>query len=289
MAWREVVYEYDGTFAGLMCCIYTSYTQKELPTAIFRSGELEPCLYEVHAVQTDAAHARRVYEGFRRFSPETGPFLRRAYHTCLPEKELAIYRFAARLYGEGASLLLRLTDDAYQPLLRAVRRLNHELEQYRGFVRFSDIDGILTAEIEPQNDVLPFLRGHFCQRCRNETFFLYDRTHKKALFYTDGRAAILPLDAFDMAPPDESECGYRRLWRCFYNTIAIRERENPSLRQTQMPKRFWPLLTEFQAEPDATPPLPSPRGGSGAPAVPGATPVPAIPAAPAPSAPASVL
>lgn len=110
MTWREVVYEYDGSFDGLLCCIYESYTQKELPAAFFRTGELEPCLYEVRAVTTDAAHTRRVYEGFRRFSPEVGPFLRRAYWTCLPEKELAIYRFAAKLYREGKPLLQRLTD-----------------------------------------------------------------------------------------------------------------------------------------------------------------------------------
>ena len=136
MTWREVVYEYDGSFDGLLCCIYESYTQKELPAAFFRTGELEPCLYEVRAVTTDAAHARRVYEGFRRFSPEVGPFLRRAYWTCLPEKELAIYRFAAKLYREGKPLLQRLSDETYHPLLRAVRQLNGELEQYAASCAF---------------------------------------------------------------------------------------------------------------------------------------------------------
>ena len=154
MTWREVVYEYDGSFDGLLCCIYESYTQKELPAAFFRTGELEPCLYEVRAVTTDAAHARRVYEGFRRFSPEVGPFLRRAYWTCLPEKELAIYRFAAKLYREGKPLLQRLSDETYHPLLRAVRQLNGELEQYRGFVRFSDIGGVLAADIVNPSDYL---------------------------------------------------------------------------------------------------------------------------------------
>lgn len=48
MTWREVVYEYDGSFDGLLCCIYESYTQKELPAAFFRTGELEPCLSLIH-------------------------------------------------------------------------------------------------------------------------------------------------------------------------------------------------------------------------------------------------
>lgn len=287
MTWPEVIYEYDGSFDGFLCCIYESYTKKELPAAFFRFGELQPSLYTVRSVPTDAAHARRVYEGFRRFSPRVGPFLYRAFLTCLADRELAIYRFAAKLYREGAPLLLRLHDETYAPLRRAVRHLNGELELYRGFVRFSDLDGVLAGEIEPKNRVLPLLRGHFCRRCHDETFFLYDRTHREALFYSGGRSAIVPLEDFQMAPPDESERAYRRLWRCFYDTVAIRERENPKLRMTHMPKRYWAMMTEFQTETDAIPPSPAPRAAVAAPDAPGATPAPAIRPGPARSAPAS--
>lgn len=289
MAWHEVVYEYDGSFEGLLCCIYESYTKKELPTAFYRYGELEPCFYDVRTVSTDTAHARRVYDGFRRFSPRVGPFLYRAFLTCLADKELAIYRFAAKLYREGAPLLLHLHDEAYVPLHRAVRQLNGELEQYRGFVRFSDLGGILAGEIEPKNRVLPLLRGHFCARCQGETFFLYDRTNHEALFYSGGRSAIVPLEDFQMAPPDETECAYRRLWRCFYDTVAIRERENFKLRMTHMPKRYWAMMTEFRSEQNTTLPFPSQHAAFSTPAVPISTPAPAIPAAPATPAPASSL
>ena len=49
-----------------------------------------------------------------------------------------------------------------------------------------------------------------------------------------------------MAPPDETEAKYRLLWKRFYDTIAIRERENPRCRMTNMPKRYWGTMTEFQ-------------------------------------------
>ena len=51
-----------------------------------------------------------------------------------------------------------------------------------------------------------------------------------------------------MAQPDETETSYRRLWKRFYDTIAIKERENPRCRQTHMPKRYWNTMTEFQSE-----------------------------------------
>ena len=51
-----------------------------------------------------------------------------------------------------------------------------------------------------------------------------------------------------MAAPGEEEAQYRRLWKRFYDTVEIRERHNPKLRQTHMPKRYWDTMTEFQDE-----------------------------------------
>ena len=212
----------------------------------------------------------------------------------LNEKELAIYRFVVKLCRQGAPYLTRLSDEAYQPLLRAVRHLSTETEHLRGFIRFSDYGGLLGAEIEPENRVLPMLRSHFCERCRNESFFIYDRTHREALLYSAGRSRIVPMDSFEPAPPDAEEAEYRALWRRFYDTVAIRERENPRLRMTHMPKRYWSTMTEFQEE---NPPYHGQCGSratayspaaSPAPCAPDGIPAPAICPAPEPSFPASV-
>lgn len=246
MAWREIIYEYDGSFDGFLCCVYESYTQKECPTAIHCDGD--DCLFESRVVTTDPAHAQRVYRSFFRFSPNVGLFLRRVFLTCLDEKEMAMYRFVVKLYREGAPLLSMLSDETYYPLLKAVRNLSGETEALRGFIRFSDLGGMLGAEIEPKNRVLPMLRSHFCNRYHNESFFIYDRTHREALLYANGVSRIVPLDRFEMAQPDKTEADYRRLWKRFYDTVAIKERENLKLRMANMPKRYWNTMTEFQCE-----------------------------------------
>lgn len=64
-----------------------------------------------------------------------------------------------------------------------------------------------------------------------------------------------------MAAPDDAEAAYRRLWKRFYDTIAIRERYNPRCRRTQMPMRYWNTMTEFQNEQYFIP-----GGGTGTPA-----------------------
>ena len=253
MKWRDIIYQYDGSFDGLLCCVFESYTQHEHPTAICCDEADEWSLYETRVVSTDPAHAQRVARSLRKLSPDVLPLLRRTFLTCLPDKELAIYRFVAKLYREGAPFLTRLNDDGYQPLLRAVRSMATEAEHLRGFLHFSDYGGMLGAEIEPKNRVLPLLRAHFAERCHDEAFFIYDRTHREALLYADGRSRIVPLDDFQSAPPSAEEVAYRQLWRRFYDAVAIRERENPRLRMSRMPKRYWSQMTELRRD-DALPP-----------------------------------
>lgn len=279
----ELVYLYDGSFDGFLCCVFESYTQKEILTAIYSDEDFAPVLFATRTVVTNPAHAHRVYRSLVKLSPAVGPFLRRCHLTCLESKELHMYRFVRKLYQVGPALLRRLSDDACLPLLKAVRHMEHEAELLRGFVRFSELSGVLGAEIEPKNRILPLLRGHFCSRYQNERFFIYDRTHKEVLFYAGGRSEILPLDHFQMAEPDEAEARYRTLWKRFYDTIAIQERKNPRLRMTQMPKRYWSTMTEFQG-PEYFRAKNSPADAA-VPSSPDGRPAPETPSAPLPPGP----
>ena len=152
------------------------------------------------------------------------------------------------VYNSLARSMRQLSDEAVLPLLQAVRHLDGEVHLLKGFVRFSEFEGMLAGEIRPRNRVLPLLRRHFCSRFYNETFLLYDRTHHEALIHQKGKWAIIPLESFQMAAPSAAEAQYRRLWKRFYDTIEIRERHNPKLRRTHMPQRYWDTMTEFQGE-----------------------------------------
>ena len=138
-----------------------------------------------------------------------------------------------------------LSDPVYYPLHKALRHMSGELEKLRGFVRFSDYSGVLGAVIEPKNRVLPLLRHHFCERYANETFFIFDRTNREVLFHTQGRARIVPMEHLELAAPDETEIQYRRLWKTFFETVAIKERRNPRCQNSFLPKRYRGVMTEF--------------------------------------------
>ena len=281
----DVIYHYDGSFEGFLSCVFDSYAHKEIPAG-FSSGEDGVyTLFDSREIPTDPDHAARVLRKVTALSPEAAVLLRRGFLTCLPDKELHLFRLVAKLLREGPGFLRNRSDETLFPVIRAVRHLNGEVHLLKGFVRFSDLGGVLGGEIEPKNRVLPVLGGHFAARFHNERFFLYDRTHKEALFHVPGQSVIQPLADFQMAPPDEAEARYRLLWKRFYDTIAIKERENPRLRMSNMPKRYWGTMTEFQGE-DWFTPRTSPAAVSG-PGAPAGISAPGTPPPPGPSAPGS--
>jgi len=244
MAWTEVVFQYDGSFDGFLCCVYESYINKAFPIAFFSDEECFS-LYAVRSVITRRENAQRVMRGLVRQSSPAADLVRRAFLTCMEDKERYLYAFVRKVYAEGGSFLENQSDPVYYPIMRAVRHMGREVEKLRGFIRFSEYNGVLGAEIEPKNRVLPLLRSHFCNRYANESFFIYDRTHRELLLYTKGCSQLLPVDRLQLNLPGEEEVHYRALWKRFYETIAIRERTNPRCQNNFLPKRYRGTMTEF--------------------------------------------
>ena len=260
MSWQQVCFDYDGSYPGFLTCVFESYAHREEAVCFTSPEEDRLTLWPERHVDTDQAKAERVYRSLsKKISPQACRLVTQAFLTCLPERELHMYRFLRLGYQRGADITRDLTDDRVHVLWKAVQHLGSEAHLLKGFLRFSDQQGVLVGEIEPKNRVLPLLRPHFCTRYSEEHFLIYDRTHRELLIHQPGRWAILPAEDFAPAPPGQEEVTYRRLWRRFYDTIAIRERENPRCRMTYMPKRFWGTMTEFQPDEGALP-APGPRG-----------------------------
>lgn len=244
-------YRYDGSWDGLLCCLFETYLAKEMPHEIFSHEELQQTLYPAREIVTDPAKAKRVRAAIpAKISKAADTLAKDAFLTCLPQKEVWILRFLRLGFRHGAKVMGMLADPAVNTLNKAVLHLHHESHQYTGFVRFTVSGGALWAVIEPKNQVLPLLARHFCERFSNEAFLIYDKTHDMALVYQAGRHEILPLLAFEPPEPDETEQKYRDLWRSFYDAISIRERENLRGRMSHMQKRYWKHMTEMQPKPN---------------------------------------
>ena len=246
----ELIYRYDGTLDGLLCCVFESYAQKELPGDIAIQGEaVETLLFEGKAIPTELEKARRVRVSIpQKISPEAWEFVQKAFLTYLPRKEVHLLLFLRLGYRYGAEVMQMLADDTVHTLFKAVRHLERESHLFKGFVRFASVNGVLAAQIEPKNFVLPLLAEHFCQRFPEERFLIHDQSHGVALVYRPYQYQICPVEELELPAPDAEEQNYQELWQLFYKSIEIKARHNLLCRRTQMPQRYWKNMTEMVEE-----------------------------------------
>ena len=213
-------YEYDGSFEGLLCCVFESFARKEQPLDIRAEGEAQFTLCPPRRIETSGERARRVALSIpRKICPEAAGWVRDGFLSCAPHKELLILEFLRKGYRAGPQIVRMLQDETVAELFRAAQFVGNEAHLLKGFLRFVERDGMLTAVIDPKNFVLPLIAPHFAGRLPGETFLIYDRSHGMAL-----------------------------LWRQFYKTIAIEGRYNPKCRMTHCPKRYWQNMTELCGE-----------------------------------------
>ena len=248
----DLIYVYDGSFDGLLCCVFESVYSHQLPSGILRGDDALPLLYEICTIVTDPAKAERVRASIpAKISDRALELVSTVFCSCLENKELRILEFLLQGYREGGGLCSKLGDAVTAPLLHAERHLLGEAYLLRGFVRFADVGGALVAVITPKNYVLPFFSQHFVQRYREEQFMIFDKTHRAALVYQNGRAEILQVDHMAFPEISEGEARYQALWKQFYHTISIESRKNPRCRMSHMPKRYWENMLEVS---DLVPP-----------------------------------
>ncbi|MFZ2537542.1 MAG: TIGR03915 family putative DNA repair protein [Oscillospiraceae bacterium] len=245
----NIVYLYDGSFDGLLCCVFDSYVRHEIPMDILTDDAPQVLLYETRFIISDHQKADRIYTSILKKMGNDAEYLIKIGFLCaLNAKSLIIYNFIRLGYTHGFQVSNMLADTTVSSLHNMVKAVQNEKHMLLGFVRFSEYNGCLVSVIEPKHFVLPLMKGHFCARFSGEQFMIYDKTHQVALIYRPYEAKIIEVEHLELPCEDEIEEKYRRLWTQYYNTIAIKERENPKCRMGHMPKRYWLHLTEMTTD-----------------------------------------
>jgi hypothetical protein len=72
------------------------------------------------------------------------------------------------------------------------------------------------------------------------------RNRNKAVFAQGGSWYISEFSEADLPKYGIGESEYQGLWKKYFETIAIRERVNPSCQKRFMPVRYWKNLTELR-------------------------------------------
>lgn len=255
-------YLYDGSFEGILTCIYHHY-YTDRAAGIYRKEDYQPSLlHGFMEVETEADKATRVYEAIEnKISTYSLRSIYRAYLSCDPDKENKILRYVLLGFQKGHQTGSLHGNPAVKDIDALTKKVGYEQERMLQFVRFEVLDAkagqqVLYAEIEPDNDVLELAAGHFAERFRHDPVVIRDARRNKAVVAYEGHWYVTPLGerlgSGAVVAPDgtvmelsQDEIDYQHLWQTYFDHIAIKERINPRCQKNFMPVRYWKHLTEM--------------------------------------------
>lgn len=248
----------DGILTGIYDAWASRYGHKNIQLSTSQSGELMLfCKYI--PVAPDFEKSRKVSKTLiERFGTDFYETICKCAMADQSSRKLtmdkanAVYQAVVMAFAlpAGARVLEYLSEPCIACIFELCRQTQNEGHHMLEFLRFHELtSGILFAEIHPKNDVLPILAEHFTNRLPLENFIIYDAVHQNAVVHKASRhymivdASSMNLEQTSAYSADEQE--YQRLWRAFFDTVAIEARINPKLQSQNIPKRFWPDTVEL--------------------------------------------
>ena len=104
----DVVYLYDGSFEGFLCCVFESFAQHEIPFAVWTPQRETATLYPVRDIETDSSRAQRVFSALgRKLGRETEYLVSRDFLSGQEDKELLLIRFLHLAFALGPGTVKR--------------------------------------------------------------------------------------------------------------------------------------------------------------------------------------
>ena len=241
----------DGSFDGLLTSVFVAYESRRFPERIYARDEYQLDFTRAPIdICTDAAKADRVQAGImRRLGEEAFSNVWASFLSDDRERFTKIFRFLSFGFTAGRVACAQLAEPVVIDVFELARRVSREKERMLGFLRFSAMaDGIQYAEIAPACNQLPFLAPHFADRMPDSPFVIHDTRRRIAAIYDAKEICYVETGAAAPAKSlSEDERMFRELWRGFFNAIAVKERRNPKLQRSLMPKRYWSGMTEHHA------------------------------------------
>ncbi len=245
----EICYIYDGSFDGLLTVIHTAVYSRVTPAAILTARNLQIAFnIRYREVKTNPSLAKRVYDAAYK---KIGAFgMRRLYYvflSCDPEKDIIIYKYMMLGFKNGDITNSALSDDTVAAAFQIAGTVSRETEKFREFTRFSVMNwGVQYAKIAPNNNILPILMPFFIKRLKIIPFVLHDVTHNLCGVYDTKEWHISSSEGLRPPEKGDREDEIEKLWKVFFDSIAIKERENTKLQKQNMPSRYFKSVWSVQ-------------------------------------------
>ena len=149
----------------------------------------------------------------------------------------------------GAHVVDFLQEPVVMRMFELKRKVGNEAHSHIEFIRFANMPGnVLVSHIEPKSNVLTLVAPHFSDRLPSENWMIIDDQRFIAVVHPADQDYYLTtlsneeMDRLSVKTDDP----FIDLWKDFFNTIRIKERENSQCQRNLMPLWYRKHMTEFQ-------------------------------------------
>lgn len=249
---------YDGSYEGLLSCIFVIFKERIAPVAISTEENHQfTLLDEATHVSTNEDWAARVLKGIEsRTNVSASALIYKIFLSELPLSEMLVYQVIQAIIRKGdATILENFANPFILKAAQIEKMIHREVHRMHAFVRFQKSrDGVFYSAIEPDFNVLPLIGDHFERRYADQNWLIFDAKRHYGLYYDQATMSFVspddPVFAIsasaleDDSFKDEREAEYQALWKNYFQAVNIRERNNPKLHLRHMPQRYWKYLLE---------------------------------------------
>lgn len=251
------VFVCENSIEGIFTGVYEAWDSKLGHDNIrLKAGEIDnyELFVEYKEVKSDVIKAKKVS---RTICKKLGwdSYMDICYAAMSPAQDKANAIYHTIVLGINQTndrrIMERLSNPFVARIFALARASGNEANHYLGFLRFAELsNGILWAEFHPENYIIELVADHFTNRLPQENWMIYDHAHgviamhQKLCQYVLTDDAMLDISALESY--SETELLYQKLWKGFFDRIAIEDRKNAKLQSQNIPKRFWNDVVELK-------------------------------------------
>jgi len=255
----EIIYRYDGTFDGLLTCVFKTYERKENPVQILPRDDNSAHLFtSKYEVETETNLARRVMQGVvKKTSPEAGRSLFQAFLAEEAGMEMTILRYIQKAMKSPITIEHDTEDEDVLRLKTVNKKMTREVQRIEATIQFQhNMNKILFAQIEPEFNIIPLIGAYFQRRYSGQKWMIYDTKRRLGIYYNLKEVLEIDMLETDMTAKTDYTIpqkdlsktpAYQLLWQQYFNSEPIKPfNERLQVQFKQVPQVYWKYLSEKQ-------------------------------------------
>lgn len=237
---------YDGSFENYLTLVYDVYYKKITPKKILRVMPQTLLLDEIYLCEYNQDSSMRVYEALKeKFEKKSFETILNVFMCDNAEFEMALLEYIT-LGFKNQKELQNINNSSIFRVQNLQKELFRNLHKMSGFLRFEELeDGSLYARVESKFNLVYFLGQHFAKRFNNQLYYIHDIKRALVFVHSKDFRGVKEVAAFDLPKLSEDEVKFKKLWKTFFQSVAIESRKNEKLQQSLTPLLYRRYMSEF--------------------------------------------